>query len=178
MKHIFIKIICAILTLLFTIQPLNYTQDDDEINYIISEQSHLGDAGRLFIPALHINVALYDDSIYTINGQLIVDKQDSAAWCKSFLGGCGYIADHSSQSFATLKDCQVGYLAYIKTNKDILIYQCIYVTTGRHHEGYLTEQYGINIKDIHWADFVCYTCNTSWRDIYMVFFKYIGAISI
>lgn len=138
---------------------------------ILLDNQPLGDAGRLYIPSVNISVRVYDSPATGKVAQQLVDNWDSAAWCKSFKGGCGYIADHWNHAFGALKYCVEGDMAYIKTDAAIEAYQCVKVVVGDNKGKFLITDEGERLEDIQWADFCAYTCKNGWQEIYMAFFK-------
>ena len=65
-----------------------------------------GMVGRLVIPSVGVNVALFSGS-----DQAIVDAQDSAVYFSA--GNSMVIGDHWNQGFTKIKSCTVGTKAYI-----------------------------------------------------------------
>ena len=86
-------------------------------------EESLGDYGRLYIPEVGVDVAVYSTSEYNIDcAQAVCDRQDSAAYCANFNGGhISYIADHWNQGFINIKYCQVGTEAFIKRVIGLLV---------------------------------------------------------
>ena len=69
-------------------------------------QRRPGMNGRLVIPSVGVNVALFDG-----HAQRFVDAKDSAAY---FLAGnTMLVGDHWNQGFSKIKNCHAGTLAYI-----------------------------------------------------------------
>lgn len=109
--------------------------------------------GRLYIPDVDIDVALY----YSIS-QEITDAYDSAnifKW-KDYSGET--IADHAGQSFHNLHKVNVGTKGYIKlTNGDIIRIKCIDT-----FDGYNAKNEGVkdmNGNSAHGkSDYMMYTC--------------------
>lgn len=168
----FISFIIALVFIVFMfLGSLNSTWADTYKGFSSDVNEVLGDSGRLYIPSVDVSVALYDSHVGGSYVQWIVDNWDSAAWCESFKGGCGYIADHWNQGFINIKECNTGDFAYIKTRDDVRIFECIANTNGYNIEDSIVTYEGEDLRDIDWADFCCYTCNGNWRNIIMVFFK-------
>lgn len=174
-KMIFLFLI--IISLLNFNLPINYLKD---IQIIQNDVKELGDVGRLYIPSINISVRLYAVKSHNDGerAQKYTDWSDSAAYCSSFDGGCGYIADHYNQGFISIINCQINCLAYIKTRENIFVYRCVKITEGYNMEKYLCTKEGESLKNINWADICCYTCNGNWKNIYMVFFKHLLTIPI
>lgn len=167
------KIICLILLIGLFVVNIPITTNSAYILGvgIINLSDTIGDIGRFYIPAVNVNVRVYETAEVGSYAQQVVDKKDSAAWCLSFYGGCGYIADHWNQGFINIKDCQEGDYAYVLTANSVIAYECVKVTTGYNKSKYLITKDGENLKNIDWADFCCYTCDGNWQNIIMVFFK-------
>ena len=140
---------------------------------IVQDNKPLGGVGRLYIPSVGVSVRLYKVNSHNDGerAQKYTDWKDSAAYCSSFDGGCGYIADHWNQGFLVIKDCKVGCYAYIKTQENIFLYRCVKNTFGYNKEKYLCTTEYETLAEIDWADICCYTCNGNWQNIYMIFFK-------
>lgn len=136
-------------------------------------EESLGGYGRLYIPEVGVDVAVYSTSECNIDyAQAVCDRQDSAAYCANFNGGhISYIADHWNQGFINIKYCQVGTEAFIKKcDGSVDEYVCVEVSEG-HNTGY-------DLVDSNWnsivcreEDLLCYTCNGCWQNIYTVYFN-------
>lgn len=153
--------------------PTAYAIPLQEIKEVVSNDYSLGNEGRLFIPSQGVTIKLYSVKSHGDgnNAKYYVDNSDSGAYCLSFDGGCGYIADHWNQGFINIKNCQIGDYAYIKTENELRCFQCVKNTNGYNRETYLITEDGETLKNIDWADFCCYTCNGYWENVFMVFFK-------
>lgn len=123
--------------------------------------------GRLIIPSVGIDVGLY--YVNWDNGQRIADRKDSAGWYHRFLTKHSeVIADHKTQEFKTLPEVQVGDRAYILTKDEIIPLTCAWVLDGHNTGERITDaEYDSVIDD---ADYVCYTCLKSWRNVRVVGF--------
>ena len=109
--------------------------------------------GRLYIPNLNINVALY----YGYD-QYITDRNDSA---NIFFFGDdhGYtIADHNYQEFSKLFKITVGTQGYIqhqvRGKRDI---RCVAVFNGYNNGRYIVNENGVNAMNR--TDYMMYTCH-------------------
>lgn len=145
--------ITMLLSVIFTIalaESPDYTDDTAHSNF----------AGRLYIPEVNIDVALYRS-----NKQYVVDREDSAAyfdlnrWKDHML-----VADHWNQGFATLKDVTVGMEAYIVYKDGTTVYyRCVEVFDGHNTGKYITDwNYKIVMSR---ADLLMYTCFDGWRNV-------------
>lgn len=83
-----------------------------EIDIISQNVDTLGTYGRLFIPSVNLNVALYLADMTTNEVQGIVNRWDSAAYFD--FNNQNVIADHNHQGFHKIIDTSVGDFAYIK----------------------------------------------------------------
>lgn len=116
--------------------------------------------GRLSIPSVGIDVALYRS-----NEQYVVDREDSAAIFKlSYRPKVWIIADHNTQSFASMTDIVVGDEGVIsRADGDVVYLECVEVYDG-HNTGYgLTDDHGVNAVGAY--PYLTYTCIRYWRDI-------------
>lgn len=116
-------------------------------------------AGRLYIPAVGIDVALYRS-----NAQYVVDRVDSAAYFEYKVQGHYSVADHWTQGFATLKDVEVGMTGYIvRPDGRVDNYVCTDVFDG-HNTGHgITDNSGKFVH--HRAPLLMYTCLGYWRNV-------------
>jgi len=165
----FLKILCMFI-IIFLLIPASGDTVSDDIYNIKHTAAVMGNAGHFYIPSVDIDVPLYK---YTVDGhQKVVDAENSAVYCESFNGGCGYIADHAFQGFDKIKNAKIGCYAYIRTENEIKIYQCVEIAYGR-NEIYDIATYGEQyLTKIYWADFCCYTCNDkNGVEITMLFFR-------
>ena len=129
--------------------------------------------GRLLIPSVGIDVALFNEGDNKENKstevlrQDIVDLEDSALLYYDDPVG-NIIADHSNQDFARLPEVKVGDAAYILSGDRMVTLECVFATDG------VNTGYGITDMDGGWhhddADYVCYTCLEDWTHIQMVGF--------
>ena len=133
----------------------------------------LGDMGRLYIPALGINTALFlygDSDAYN---QSITDAEDAAVvfpknclwWQENYNDTT--IADHKHQGFDRLYNAVPNYTkAYIYTQwSDVpAVYLCERVFTGHNTGSDITDENGNSVwRDGY--DILMYTCNDSWHNI-------------
>ena len=115
-------------------------------------------SGRLHIPDLDIDVALYyGDQQHT------VDREDSAA---IFLRGGFVIADHNYQAFANLPNVRVGMRGYIEHEVfgkiDIV---CVDVFRGYNNGSHIADENGKNVMDM--ADYMMYTCAGDENEVFI-----------
>lgn len=124
--------------------------------------SRPGMIGRLTIPSLGIDVALYAS-----NSQAVVDAVDSAA-CFGF-GSATVIADHQNQGFSAIRSAYVGMQAYIDDGTAKKQLTCTGVTTGTNTGTDLINSAGVSTST--YGGYVMYTCNSSWQDVTIVYFS-------
>lgn len=117
-------------------------------------------AGRLYIPDVGIDVALYRS-----NKQYVVDRQDSAAYFDlSPWKGHMLIADHNTQAFGPLLDVTVGMDASIvHSDGTETRYVCTDVFDGHNTGKYISDWSGKIV--MHRADLLMYTCLGYWRNV-------------
>lgn len=117
-------------------------------------------AGRLYIPEVNIDVALYRS-----NKQYVVDRTDSAAYFDlANWRGHMVIADHNTQCFATLLDVTVGMEAIIAhPDGTETHYICVDVFDGHNTGRYISDWSGKIV--MRRADVLMYTCLDWWEDV-------------
>lgn len=155
------KLLTAVLAAVFLFVPVTTTTDGAETAPDYSDDTnHRGFYGRLYVPSADIDVALY-----LSNKQSVVDRQDSAAMFRlSYRPKVWIIADHNTQSFASMTDIEVGDEATIvKHEGGEILLECTEVFDG-HNTGHgLTDNHGVNIVGPY--PYVTYTCIGYWRNI-------------
>lgn len=122
--------------------------------------------GRLHIPEVGVNVALYHGA-----SQKITDRKDSAnIFSMSIFNGL-YIADHNTQAFKNLHKVLPGTKGYVELQDgDILYIECIDIFDGYNTGKLITNKSGqTNFQ----ADYLMYTCKKGqniviclWNHIY------------
>lgn len=119
--------------------------------------------GRLYIPEVGIDVALYRS-----NKQAVVDRDDSAAYFD--LATHPYhmiVADHWTEAFATLKDVTVGMEASINhADGTTTHYKCVEVLDG-HNTGHIITD-GNYKEVVSKSDLLTYTCINGWKNVRVV----------
>lgn len=126
-------------------------KEPDNNEHIYEDMAHLY-YGRLYVPSLNINVALY----YGWE-QFITDRIDSA---NIFFFGDddGYtIADHNDQEFAKLLGIKVGTQGYIQQKYlGRINIKCVDVFMGYNNGQLIVDENGINAMNR--TDYMMYTC--------------------
>ena len=108
--------------------------------------------GRLYIPDVYIDVALYYDA-----SQSVVDRLDSAAIFKLGQYDGLNIADHNGQEFIKLFRVKVGLIGYIHLNNgDVTNIRCTNVFNGHNIRTAITDEDGAIVDGR--ADILMYTC--------------------
>ena len=129
---------------------------------IKEEISRRGNIGRLTIPSLGIDVALFKASIYR-NSQSIVDAKDSAAYIKDAVDIYGQIliGDHRHQGFESIKKSVVwSTKAYIDFGTHKKTYICVDKFNGKNTGSDLVDLNGASIAGKNDGGICMYTCNT------------------
>lgn len=131
-----------------------------------------GMVGRLVIPSVSINVALYTDGGgATVEEMLqnICDREDAAAF---FCDGMGYlIADHNNQAFQVLDSVSLGDRAFILRGHSILSLVCDLKMDGHNYGKGIVDAEGNYVSAL--SDYVCYTCQDNWNNVSVVGFHVI-----
>lgn len=147
-------------------KPANVTGGNysDTAKVAAEMASRPGMTGRLYIPGVGLNVAIF-------NGwsQGVIDAGDSAGTYR-YGGGQMMIADHKNQGFSAIKSAVPGQtVAYINNGSTVQAYMCIAKGTGQNtatgvpydlldcngNSLYLQNAGGIGM----------YTCNSHWSSI-------------
>lgn len=126
--------------------------------------------GRLYIPSVGINVAMFinGDGVDTASmRQIVTDEADSAIFYSDGVGNI--IADHNNQGFATLPNVREGDKAYIIAGDCIVSLEAELVCDGTNTGHGIIDEEGYWVSAEH--DFVCYTCGEDWEHIKIVGFK-------
>lgn len=122
-----------------------------------------GMVGRLVIPSVGVNVALFNGS-----SQAIVDAQDSAAYFSA--GNAMVIGDHWNQGFTKIKSCTVGTKAYIYRGDSIETLTCTNVCRGINNDYDILYEDGTSATTGSWL--LMYTCNgANYHDITITFWS-------
>ncbi|MGN0983124.1 MAG: hypothetical protein ACI4O0_09560 [Candidatus Limivicinus sp.] len=129
-----------------------------------------GMIGRLVIPRVGIDVALYTDGEGATEMeklQNICDREDSAAF---FCDGIGYlIADHNNQAFQVLDSVKQGDKAFILRGHSILSLECDLRMDGHNYGQGIVDEKGNYLSSL--SDYVCYTCQDNWSNVSIAGFK-------
>lgn len=128
-----------------------------------------GFCGRLSIPGVGINVAMYSSL-----AQSVCDREDSAC-CFNLSPYSGYlIADHSNQDFWVLPSVTVGTVGGIcQPNGDITYIMCMESYTG-HNTGSMITDNNYNVVAGQY-DYLMYTCLDGWTNVQVCQWSIIGS---
>lgn len=146
----------------------NYlTTEEPYIETILEEMERRGNIGRLTIPSVGVNVALFNASIYDVgHSQGIVDRSDSAAYLYDADDYYGFdmIADHVHQGFNAIKWVTTGStMAYIDYGTYTESYICTDMFIGYNGYGGRTGMFDANGSDVAGRNdggLCLYTCNS------------------
>ena len=132
--------------------------------------SRAGMIGRLTVPSLGINVALFNSY-----SQSTVDNKDSAG-TYTYHGGQMIIADHKNQGFSAMKSSVPGKtIAYINNGKTVQAYICTAINIGSNTANGvpndLLDCNGYSLYLQNAGSFCMYTCNAHWSSITYTFWQ-------
>ena len=135
-------------------QTTNANSDKEKENYV----------GRFKISSVGIDVACYESW-----QQSVVDAEDSAAYFYGY--GNVVIADHKTQGFSAIKECQEGTRASLISPSGTREYVFVDKILGHNTGEILTDSNGTPIEELYRDMLICYTCNENWKNITIVIFK-------
>lgn len=148
-------------------QDISATQRKASVANEINSRN--GMFGRLVIPGAGIDVALIIPSSPYQN-QAVTDAKDSAClMLGQHSANSRLIADHNNQAFRSLSSVTPGMSAYIITANDTINLVCTTAINGHNTTYEITDLNYNSVADI--ADYVCYTCQDSWRNVRVVGFN-------
>lgn len=124
--------------------------------------SRPGMIGRLTIPSLGVNVALFAS-----NSQAVVDASDSAAYFN--FGSIIIIGDHQNQGFSAIRGAAPGAVAYIDNGQTKRKLVCTGRSNGTNTGADLLDSSGASVSTR--GGYVMYTCNSNWNDVTLAFFS-------
>lgn len=133
----------------------------NKISKYADDRNYPGFYGRLHVPAVGIDVALYDDY-----SQAVTDRKDSACiFCwKPSVNNSVLIADHANQDFGALKQVTVGTSGYIELadgTRDTIY--CTAVLNGHNVGSDLVDE---NYNVVYNAGrYLMYTCLNGWQNV-------------
>lgn len=118
---------------------------EDSLLHRLAATGRQGTKGRLVFSDFHHSVALFEsDENGHPNATVIVDAEDSAAWFMWYESESPIVADHCTQGFDIICDCEVGDICYIIDGNTFQVYECIAVDTNginERHDMYLSDGY-------------------------------------
>lgn len=155
------KLWTAVLAAVFLFVPVVTTTDGaSSAPDYTDDTNYRGFYGRFYVQSADIDVALY-----LSNKQSVVDRKDSAAMFRlSYRPKVWIIADHNTQSFASMTDIEVGDEGKIvKHDGGEVFLECAEVLDGHNTGHELTDNHGVNVVGSY--PYVTYTCIGYWRNI-------------
>ena len=135
------------------------------------DMNYAGFCGRLSVPAVGINVAMYNSL-----DQGVCDRVDSAC-CFNLAPYSGYlIADHSNQDFSVLPQVTVGTIGgIVLANGDVTFIECEEVFQG-HNTGSIITDGDYNVA-VGQYDYLTYTCLNCWQNVQVCQWSVVGSYS-
>lgn len=136
-----------------------FVSDIDLINTVAAEMPRRsGMSGRLTIPDVNVNVALFEVSASDgAANQKITDKTDSAAFIP--WGNQWLVADHYYQGFEKMKNSKIGTIAYINNGERMQAYICVEKAAGKNVSYTLLDNKGNDLYNRNAGGICMYTCN-------------------
>lgn len=126
-------------------------------------QRRPGMYGRLVIPSVGVNVALFNGM-----AQSLVDAVDSAAFFP--FGSSMLVADHWNQGFTRIKSCHAGTKAYIYKGDSIEALTCTGISKGINNDYDLL--YADGASATTGGGILMYTCNgANYHDVTITFWR-------
>jgi len=135
------------------------------------DYNYAGFCGRLSIPNVGINVAMYN----TLS-QGVCDREDSA--CMFNLSSYyGYIiADHSNQDFSVLPYVTVGTIGgIVQSSGDVVFIRCCEVFQGHNTGSRITDANYNCVFGLY--DYLMYTCLDGWTNVQVTQWSVVGSWS-
>lgn len=143
--------------------PVDLVYSAGKSEEVLAEMNKRGSCGRLFIPSVGVDVAIFDTTLYDAKvSQPIVDANDSAAYMADCVPWWGFpvVADHVHQGFSAIKKSVAGEtVAYMHFGDHVDAYMCTRVFRG-YNEDTLTDMDGNPIKGTNPGGLCMYTCNS------------------
>lgn len=161
-----LSIVAVALVILFTTGAVQDVPpvmgSEDALLQRLTATGRQGTKGRLVLDDFNHSVALFEsDENNHPNATVIVDAEDSAAWFMWYESKSPIIADHCTQGFDVILDCEVGDLCYIVDGNDYEVYVCVAVDhngINERHDMFLSD--GYNFMRGNEAGYLyMYTCN-------------------
>lgn len=135
-----------------------------------------GAVGRLRIPSVGVDVAVYDVTWYSLQHttesdnytQAVTDAWDSASQIV-FLGQT-VIGDHNNQGFSAIANCAVGAVGYMDYGNSRTEYVCTGVEYGHNEGTELTDNDGNDVAYNNSGGITLYTCYNGWQNVVIAYF--------
>ena len=131
----------------------------------IMEKGPAGTVGRLYIPALEINVGVSEAEMPY--AQVVTDRKDSACWLEHDTSINPVIADHVNQDFKKLSEVQIGDECFVVCGEELYKYICTGTSVGQNTEYDLIDDNGVSIDSYGRDHLAMYTCYKGWRIIFI-----------
>lgn len=129
---------------------------------IIAEMEMRGSCGRLFIPGVGVDVAIFNVTMYNSKiSQPVVDAKDSVAYMTDCVPWWGFplVGDHVNQGFEGITRCVQGEtVAYMHFGTHVDSYICTKIFLG-YNNGSIIDFDGNPIKGTNPGGLCMYTCN-------------------
>ena len=153
-----IMLICLIFVIVLSIN-CSFASQKQINNSYHDDYNYPNFYGRLYIPSVGIDVALYRGI-----SQSVTDRKDSAAIFTYGSYDGEIIADHNNQDFSKLLNVVVGTTGYIRLkNGNVINIKCIEVINGHNTGTKLTDN---NYRVVMGKyDYLMYTCRNGWKNI-------------
>lgn len=143
-----------------------------------------GTLGRLYSPDLGINVGLNYSDMDSPSGpdvQYLVDMPDSALLMEYKGFSSFLVADHWNQGFEAIKSSVPELTAiYRVTSGSVTKYVCEKVFGGYNVDAYhgIVDENGDFVLEMLDEGLCLYTCNESWRNVTVTFYKPVGTVDL
>lgn len=144
----------------------NYlTPEEPHTETVAEEMARRGSVGRLTIPSLGVDVALFASS-----SQKVCDNQDSACYFR--YGVQHVVADHKHQGFAAMKKAVPNKTkAYINWGTWTQAFICVDNFKGHNTGDILCDLDGNDCGHENSRGLLMYTCNENWRNITITYWQ-------
>lgn len=137
-----------------------------------SYDEELIDGGRLTIPSVGEDVAIYWSPLEEGHAQEVVDQKDSAAIWQDEDSGTLIICDHRSDGFEAIKFCKPGCIAYIKqTDGSLRKLKCIGIDHKGRNLGVILDG-DKNRAAENGEDVMMYTCMQDRTHVCIVYWEF------
>ena len=155
----------------FVQEEIEYTFLDspDNTQEMLDRQ---GMVGRLYIPDVGIDVALFQTSVSDISQQkAYADAPDSGIWMQK--GNTIIFGDHASEGFDGIADVVPGVtMCYLQIGSEVNPFLCLQKGTGHNLRSDLVDEEGNTLIDTEEYSMLCYACaDSTGRNIYYAYWE-------